>query len=204
MSKNLTALIADVQALLLDDGTKFSSATTTAAIRQALHCFNERAPIWKTATITVVSGQTIYPLSTIPDLVDVYLVTLDDDYLPFNYYVDNLLRYFRIDFPVNSDMTLVYKAFHTIQDLDAATAGTMSARHEQVLCDLAAGIASVIRSGGRVESNNLNANVGKEYRSTWELWRQTFELGITAIQHSEPAPMLVSNMPHWTDGWENF
>jgi hypothetical protein len=42
VTKILTQIIANVQALLLDDGTRFTTATVTAAARAALKDFNQK------------------------------------------------------------------------------------------------------------------------------------------------------------------
>ena len=43
MTQTLTQLIAQTQAMFIDDGTRFSAATITAAVRQALKDFNAAA-----------------------------------------------------------------------------------------------------------------------------------------------------------------
>ena len=45
MTQTLTQLTAEVQAMFIDDGTRFTAATVTAAVRQALKDFNAAAPV---------------------------------------------------------------------------------------------------------------------------------------------------------------
>ena len=76
MTKTLTQLVSNVQALLLDDGTRFTTATITAAVRSALKEFNQRAPVYAGTLVDVVSGQKEYVLNAadFDDLIDVFAV----------------------------------------------------------------------------------------------------------------------------------
>ena len=60
MSDTLTQLIAKIQAQLLDDGTRFTTATCTAALRAALKDFNLAAPVHAGTLIDVVADQYEY------------------------------------------------------------------------------------------------------------------------------------------------
>jgi len=73
MTDTLTQLIAKLQPLLLDDGTRFDTATCTSAIRQALKEFNLAAPIHAGDLVTPVLGQKEYELDvpTALEIVDV-------------------------------------------------------------------------------------------------------------------------------------
>jgi len=64
MSDTLTTLISKVQAILGDDGTIFTTATVTAAIRQALSEWNLRVPTFAAVTITGVNNQYEYELTS--------------------------------------------------------------------------------------------------------------------------------------------
>jgi len=63
MTDSLTTLISKVQAQLLDDGTRFTTATCTAALRAALKDYNFAAPVHAGTLITVVAEQKEYELS---------------------------------------------------------------------------------------------------------------------------------------------
>ncbi len=63
MSSTLTALIAKLQAQLLDNGTLFTTPTATVAFREALRKFNIAAPIHAATLIDVVQGQKEYALN---------------------------------------------------------------------------------------------------------------------------------------------
>ena len=67
MTKSLTTLIANIQELLLDDGTRFTTATVTAAVRSALKEINQRSPINAATLIDTVADQKDYELSDSPD-----------------------------------------------------------------------------------------------------------------------------------------
>src|SRR5215204_674236 len=63
MSDSLTTLITHVQAGLGDDGTIFTTALCTAAIREALRQFNVIAPVHAGTLIDAVTDQYEYELS---------------------------------------------------------------------------------------------------------------------------------------------
>jgi len=56
MALTLTQLIAQVQALFIDDGTLFPADLCTAALRQALKDFNQAAPVHSGEVVAVVSS----------------------------------------------------------------------------------------------------------------------------------------------------
>jgi len=62
MTDTLAQIIVKLQELLLDDGTRFTTDTCTAAIRQALKEFNLIAPIHAGTLVTPVTGQKEYEL----------------------------------------------------------------------------------------------------------------------------------------------
>ncbi len=81
MTDTLTTLISKIQATLGDDGTIFTTAHATAALRLALDDWNERAPIFAAATVDVVAEQKEYEVTTqdaqAVDIIDVLLKGTD-------------------------------------------------------------------------------------------------------------------------------
>lgn len=76
MSDTLAQLITRIQAQLIDDGTLFSTATCTAAVRQTLLRFNVAAPVQAGTLVDVVKDQRDYQLAEadfagLLDLLDV-------------------------------------------------------------------------------------------------------------------------------------
>jgi len=206
MASTLSTIIAKVQALLNDDGTIFTTSTVTAAVRQALQAYNQRAPMWKTTTISAADGQYEYELSAVTDIEFIAaLLDPEGNYMPHEkYFVDGDTFYIRLKEPTSADFRLVYASPHTIDGLDGESTTTMQANHENCLCDLAAGISVVIRANGRVETVNLNADVPAQWMKNWELWKQAFGLGLVSIQRAERMPLGVS-LSGWNDdhhGWE--
>lgn len=206
MATDITSLVSKIQALLLDDGTAFTTATITAAVRQALMAYNQRAPIYKTTTITAVADQYEYSLASVDPLQEVLaLLNSGSDYMSFQkYFVDGSTHKIRLDEPVSEDFTLVYSIAHTIDGLDSETTTTLQAVHENCLCNLAAGISVVIRANGKVETVNLNADVPAQYQRSWLLWKQAFDWALFKIQVKERMP-VGKRLPGWDDdyhGWK--
>jgi len=205
MASTLTQLVSKVQALLLDDGTVFDSTTIEAAMRQALQVYNQRAPIWKKTTVTAVEGQYEYDLSAVTD-IEFIVAILDenDNYLSHvNYFIDGDTFNIRLEEPTAQDFSIIYASPHTINGLDSETTTTLQPNHETCLSDLCAGIATVMRAGGKVETVNLNANVPLEYRNQWELWKQAFEIGIVSIQRAERMP-VGARVSGWNDSYHGW
>jgi hypothetical protein len=206
MATDITSLVSKIQALLLDDGTAFSTATITAAVRQALEAYNQRAPIYKTETITAVAGQYLYSLASVDPLQEVLaLLDTNNEYMQFQkWFEDGTTHNILLNQPVSEDFTLVYSIAHTIDGLDSESTTTLLADHENCLCNLAAGIAVVIRANGKVETVNLNADVPAQWMRLWLLWKQAFDWSLLNIQLKERMP-VGKRLPGWDDnyhGWE--
>src|SRR5689334_18792160 len=65
MTQTLTQLISSLQAQLIDDGTRFNTATCTAAIRTALAAWNQQVPVFAADLIEVVDEQKEYEVSAV-------------------------------------------------------------------------------------------------------------------------------------------
>jgi hypothetical protein len=210
MSDTLAQLITKLQALLLGDATTFSTATCTAAIRQALKNLNLSIPQHVTENIDAVAEQYDYELSdqAALQIVDVLREGTDtyNQYnvsLPFDAYFEDDRPFFRLRFPEAAPTVILarYTKPYTINGLDSETDSTMPALYDVVLLDGAAWQACVVRAAGRIETINMNANVSPNFERMAEHFRIAFDAGLANLgrRHyptSEP-------LPHgWGDPWE--
>jgi hypothetical protein len=215
MTKSLTTLISNIQALLLDDGTRFTTATVTAAVRSALKEINQRAPINAGTLIDVVADQNDYELTDNPDAVnaialnDVLLWDADGDkHLPLDFeaYSEDERILFRLRYPQTEGNMLIarYTIPYTVSGLDSGTESTIPAFYDDILIDGACFWACQIRSVGRVETINLNQGVPENLRDAKIYFRQAFELGLTLMAKKKPA-VSEERIPAWNDsyhGWD--
>jgi hypothetical protein len=187
MTDTLTQLVTKLQALLLGDSTTFTTATCTAAIRQAFKQLNFAVPSHAADLLDAVSEQYEYEL---PDLaaiqiVDVLLQGTDtyNDYnvsLKFDQYFEDDRPFFRLRVPQATGRYLIvrYTKTYTINGLDSETVSTMPALYDTVLLDGAAWIACLVRAAGRIEAINMNQNVTANFEKMSLHFRQAFELGL--------------------------
>jgi hypothetical protein len=211
MSKTLTTLIANVQALLLDDGTRFTTATVTAAVRAALKEINQRAPVNAATLIDVVAEQHDYELTDSPDaenaiaLSDILLWDADvDNHIPLNYseYSEDERIYFRLrEAQSAGDFLLArFTIPYTVSGLDSATESTIPAFYDDILIDGACFWACQIRSIGRVETINLNQGVSENLRDAKIYFRQAFDSGLLLMAKKKPA-VSQARAETWNDEW---
>ncbi len=215
MTKSLTTLISNAQALLLDDGTRFTTATLTAAVRSALKEINQRAPINAASLIDVLENQRDYELSDNPDaekaisLSDVLLWDSDgDQHLPLDFeeYNEDERILFRLRCPQIEGNFLIarFTIPYSVSGLDSATESTLPAFYDDVLLDGTCFWACQIRSIGRVETINLNQGVAENLRDAKIYFRQTFELGLALMAKKKPA-VSEPRTSAWNDsyhGWD--
>ena len=214
MSKTLTELITNVQALLLDDGTRFSTATVTAAIRAALKDFNSRAPIYAGTLMDVVSGQKEYVLNTtdFDNLLDVLTVLKQgtDENLEYNTELEHD-AYFEDSVPVirlrraetSGYLIVRYSIPHSISGLDDGTESTIPAFYDNTLIDGACYWSCVIRASGRVEPINLNKSVSETLVQTMKFYKEAFERGLAQASRRRP-PTAEPSTISWNDSWHNW
>jgi len=163
MSDSLTTLIGKVQALLLDDGTRFTTATITAAVRQALKEFNLRAPVYTETLEAVVANQKEYVLSSVDynnliEILDVLLWDVDgndDEPLVYDEYFEDAvpvirLREARTD--TSEFLVVRYTLPYTVNGLDGEVESTLPAFWVTTLLNGACYYACLIRAAGRVET----------------------------------------------------
>jgi hypothetical protein len=213
MAKSLTTLIADAQAMLLDDGTRFTTATVTAAIRNALKDFNRAAPIFAGELVDVVSGQKEYALnsSAFDNLIDIHSVlkqgtdaNLENNIeLTFDGYFEDAAPFIRLRSAQSSGYLIVrYTIPYTVSGLDSEVASTLPAYWDNTLLDGACYYSCLIRSVGRVETINLNQGVPNELQQALSFYRQAFQLGLAMASRRKP-PVSEPNGFAWNDDFHN-
>jgi len=183
MSKTLTQLIAVVQANLLDDGTRFTTATCTAAIRSALKEFNQHAPNNQADLIDTVADQLDYELtdsdSRAIGLSSVYLYDSDGDLhepLQYDEYMEDARIFFRLKYaqPAGELLLARYQIHYIVSGLDSETESTLPTFWDNILEDGATFYACQIRSAGRVETINLNQKVTENWLDLKRIYRMAF------------------------------
>jgi hypothetical protein len=211
MADNLTSLIARVQAMLLDAGTVFSTATCTAAIRQALIEFNQRVPNTGADLVDVVAGQKEYALnaSSMAGLLSVLGVWLQgtdeaDELLSADLYFEDNAPFLRLREARAAGILIVrYTVPYTISGLDSAVESTLTADQEQVLVDGACAAAIAIRAVARVETINLAPDVVERYKLSMTYYRRVFEIGL-ALYAGRRAAVGEPDAHVWNDPYFNF
>lgn len=217
MPDSLTTLIARVQAQLSDDGTQFSTANCTAAIRQALTQFNQAAPIHAGTLIDAIADQYEYALdgADFAGLLDIYGVFYNVTGIEGQavqvevkvYWLDNVPNV-RLVTPLPAGAAVIDVLFsqpHTVQGLDSAAESTLSADQDQVLVDGACAGACFARAADRTETVNLNQGVPAEWRNTGNNFQIAFNLGLIRYQRRAlPAPASFDSPRAWNDGFHSW
>jgi len=189
MSDSLTTLITKVQNILGDaNGTYFTTAIVTAAVRQALTEFNLRVPQLLAVTITGVNDQYEYELSdedaNAVDIIDVLQQGENQDEIdiPLTYdgYTEDERVFFRLRQPITTSDTLIarYTADHTINGLDSQVESTIQARHDQIIVNGTAAWSIWTRAIARVETINLSQDQSDNYRELATRLYSTFQAGL--------------------------
>ena len=214
MSDSLTTLISRVQAGLGDDGTIFTTALATAAIREALRQFNIAAPVHAGTLITGVSDQYEYELSDEDDralaVLDVLRAGANQDELdiPITYddYNEDERVFFRLRQPVTDSETLIvrYTINHTINGLDSATESTLPAEQDQIIVDGARAEAIMVRAVSRVETINLSKDQSDNYREIAGHFRAAFNLGLANLRSNKRAPVGEPDTRAWNDQYHTW
>lgn len=214
MSDTLTQIISKVQALLGDDGTIFTTATVTAAVRQTLDEWNIRAPIHAAVTITGINNQYEYELSD-EDAYSVVILDVllqgdnnneQDISLTYDEYNEDERVFFRLRQPVTSSDTLIvrYTKYHTINGLDSQTESTLPARLDQAIVDGAAFFSIMIRATSRIESNNLDKSTSDNYREVAGAYSQAFAARLMQEIKRKRAPVGEPDQRAWNDSFHNW
>lgn len=211
MSDTLAQLVTKLQALLLGDATTFTTATCTAAIRQALKDLNLAVPMHAADLVEAVAEQKEYELEEITalEIVDVLRQGLDTyaDYnisLDFDAYFEDDRPFFRLRVPQTEPTMLIvrYTLPHTINGLDSETDSTLSALYNIVLLDGAAWQACLIRAAGRIETINMNEEISRNFRLMAEHFKLAFDLGLSRLALRK-FPVGESDCRVWKDNWSD-
>lgn len=206
MTKTLTQLTAIIQANLLDDGTRFTTATCTAAVRNALKEINQRAPINAADLIDAVTDQQEYEISDIDsraiDIFDFLLYDTDTAEkhipLPFDKYWEDARLFARLRHAQPSGETLLvrYNIPYTVSGLDSETESTLPAFYNDIIIDGACFYACQIRSAGRVETINLQQKVTENWLDLKRFYRTAFDKGL-AIMAYKTLPVSEPDNSRW-------
>jgi hypothetical protein len=204
MTKTLTQLVSAVQEQLIDNGTRFTTATCTAALRAALSKLNHRIPIHAGTRIDVIANQKEYELSDYDSLAIAILDILEwdtdgEDHSPLAYdnYTEDERLFFRLRTALSSGEILArYTIHHTISGLDSATESTLSADLDQVITDGACAEALKIRGASRIETINLQQKVSENYRQSIKDFTDAFNLGISAYEMRR-SPVSETRQDRW-------
>jgi len=214
MADSLTTLISKVQALLGDDGTIFTTATITAAARDALSTYNEHFPVYAGTLITGVNDQYEYELTDADALaVDILDVLLQGDnaneldisvtYDPYN---EDERVWFRLRSPVTSSDTLIvrYTIPQTINGLDSATESTIPAWLDPKLIKGIAAESLRIRARSRTESINLSKDQSDNYLEQAKEMKIEFIADLVKLAKDRRAPVGEPDTRAWNDGYHSW
>jgi len=215
MSDSLTTLISKVQNILGDaSATYFTTAITTAAIRQALSEWNLRAPVFAAVTITGVNNQYEYELTDQDanscEILDVLREGAGnnevDISLDFDQYIEDERVFFRLRRPVTTADTLIvrYTLYHTINGLDSATESTLLAKDDQAMVDGGAFFSIMIRATARVETINLSQDQSDNYRELAGGFGAMFSQRLTYASQRRKAPVSEPDTRAWNDQYHNW
>jgi hypothetical protein len=214
MSSNLTALIAKLQAQLIDNGTLFSTPTCTVAFREALRKWNMVAPVHAATIIDVVPSQFEYMLNdaTFGVLLDIEsvwqqdpIVNGENDVLQiYDFYFENNQPAIRLRSSLASGHLIIrYTAPQTVPGLDSASDGLLTADQEQVLVDGACVEAINTRLSSLVEGYNLSPDVIGQYQRAESAYVKAFAAGLQRYAAQRPAVGSPSDIA-WNDEYHNW
>jgi hypothetical protein len=207
MSDNLTTLITKVQAILGDDGTIFSTATVTAAIRQALSEWNMRVPTYAAVTITGVNDQYEYELSdedaNAAEIIDVLRQGDNNDELDisltYDAYIEDERLFFRLRYPVTSSETLIvrYTLMQTISGLDSETESTIPNHYNQAMINGGAYFAIFSRAVSKIETVNLSRDQSDNYREMAGYFGSAFAMRMAQASRTRKTPVGEPDTRAW-------
>jgi hypothetical protein len=213
----LTQLIAKLQPLLLDNGTLFTTATCTSAIRQALLAMNLQLPVNAAVTMPIVAGQYVYELTdalagaTPIAISDVLLENASvadmETSLDFDSYIEDERWFLRLRTPApiaNVNLLVRFTQPHTINGLDSATESTLPALYDSVLLDGAAAECCTMAAAGRDEANNLDSKVPEHYKEAAVNFHRAFLAGMRALALRRLAAVSAPDARTWEDPWHDF
>lgn len=185
---SLTTLIGKIQAQLGDTGTRFSTATCTAAIRSALDDYNEAAPVHAGTLVEVVASQLEYDLSDEPDCANlVNLLSVHkqavtgerDTPLVYDFSFEDNRPFVRLRNPESSGFLIVrFTIPNTVNGLDSETESTVESYFDQTLVDGGCMHACRIRAGSLAEAIKLDQTAITHYNRLEQLYKLSFDAGL--------------------------
>jgi len=206
MTLTLSETITRVQAQLLDDGTRFSTATCTSAIRQALRDFNQIAPVNAAELVEIDSTIKQYELTggDFPAFIlDIHDVLLNDDNgdddEPLDYdkiFEDNRTWIRLRELESSGNLLVRYSTPHTIENLDDETETTLNLDQVQVLVDGACAYCCSTRSVGIIEDNNIDDRAIENLENASIRFLQSFRFGIVRFE-TRPQPVSERRTTSW-------
>ena len=211
MTDTLTTLISKIQATLGDDGTKFTDAHVTAALRLALDDWNEAAPIFAASTLDIVAEQKEYEVTTedadAVDIIDVLLKVTDTQEenhasLVFDKYTEDARLFIRLQTAQDASDHLIirYTKPHTINGLDSETESTVPEFDDPSLVIGGAYYSLVTRAAARVETINLQKDVSDNYSELAKILKARWERRLKKAAAMRP-PVGEPNTFGWNDTW---
>jgi hypothetical protein len=216
MSDSLTTLVSKLQALLMDDGTLFTTGTCTAALRHALSRVNLQIPVLAGTLVDVVADQYEYELTTALagatplTITDVLLSDPAgaeyDTSLPFDSFIEDERWFIRLRTPQAAGEQLIvrYTLAHTVNGLDSATESTLNAQADVILLDAAGAQACAMAAAGKAEANNLDPATSANYLKAAARFDSAFILGIGAIKARRRVQRSVPRSRTWEDPWHGW
>lgn len=212
MTDTLTTLITKVQVLLDDDGTIFTTALCTGAIRKALATVNQFMPVHAGELLDTVADQYEYELSDYDSaamrITDVLLQGDDEQDVSLDYdgYDEDERVFFRLrqSQPAGEILIVRYVKPHTVNGLDSETSSTLPAWQDEYLVIGAAAEAVMIRARGRVESINLSQDQSDNYRELYQQLNLEFLALLRGVSRSKKIPVGVPDERAWNDQYHTW
>ena len=204
----LADIIDKVEADLRDTAnTTWSSTDLTRAVRWALQELSWATPRRAVASFQAQAGQREYSLGA-QGIADSLFITevwhpytdAEPEYPPrsvaWRLIVDDTL-YLDVDCVDAGDgVRVFYAQAHTIQDLDGATATTLNAEQEELVCLGAAGYAALQRAQEAIGQVNVTAQAPRLWRDWGQARLYEFRTRLNQLARRE-----MQWRTAWTRGW---
>ncbi len=212
---DLTGVIARVRAALMDDGTIFTDAVVTEAVRAALDEYSEAAPQGMETVITLPGDGREVALDALTGLTSVTRVWWPYDSDGSESWPPNAVTGFTLWWddarPVlfldardgatpaaGDELRLWYTRAHTVEGLAGASVTTVPEADLSLLVLGATGFALLARSYDQTETAATGAISTPNYAAAgFRLLRQ-FRLALNARRHDAARPAG----PAWGAGWD--
>ncbi len=192
---DLAALRDRVELILADSGNAiWATGDIDEAIRQALHEYSKIRPLQEVGVITVATATHELSITTLTGLLGVsrvwhpYTAASPEDppeWVAFELWADEALLYFPDELTAGKVARIFYDKLQTIEDLDSATATTVPADDESLICTGAAGYAAMSRALDLGEQVTLDRDVPQKAK-TWAGQKlQDFRQGLAAVARAQ-------------------